>query len=75
MPSAALGLKDGAFKCSLSPDGNTSPGTGIKDYIVGLARSRLPLVIGDKFAGVVVTCLTCLDLDNQDFSRDDSEIL
>ena len=34
-----------------------------KDYLVGLAKNELPRRMGDRYAEVVVTCLTCLDGD------------
>lgn len=68
MPSAALGLDVEALKFSLTPDSKVSPPTVVKGHLVDLARSRLPLALGDRFADVVITCLTCLDEDNLDFS-------
>ncbi|KAK4043823.1 hypothetical protein C8A01DRAFT_43378 [Parachaetomium inaequale] len=35
-----------------------------KDYLVGLAQNELPRRMGDRYADVVVTCLTCLDRDS-----------
>ncbi|KAL1595987.1 hypothetical protein SLS60_009678 [Paraconiothyrium brasiliense] len=33
----------------------------LKDYLVELARERLPHRMGDQYTQVVLTCLTCLD--------------
>lgn len=40
-----------------------------KDYLLELARIELPRRVGDKYTEVVVTCLTCLDQDN-DFGEE-----
>ena len=45
-------------------------GDRLKDYMVHLARTKLPEKVGDRYAEVVVTCLTCLDQDN-DFGDED----
>lgn len=42
----------------------------IKDHLVALATSKLPLRMGDKYTSVVITCLTCLDDGNEDFGDD-----
>lgn len=39
----------------------------LKEHLVSLARNRLPLHMGERYADVVVNCLTCLDADNVDF--------
>jgi serine/threonine protein kinase len=39
----------------------------VKEALVELAKARLPSRMGDKYTGVVVNCLTCLDEDNRDF--------
>jgi hypothetical protein len=44
----------------------------VKDTLVDLAKQRLPSRIGDKYAEIVVTCLTCLDESNTGFG-DSSE--
>ena len=67
-PSAALGL-------TLSDFG---PGSGdlstvsrrIQDHLVMMAETKLPERAGEKYAQVVVTCLTCTDEDNEDFGDD-----
>lgn len=38
-----------------------------RDLFIALARSRLPGAMGDRYAEIVHTCLTCLDADNEDF--------
>ncbi|KAJ5525354.1 hypothetical protein N7494_012004 [Penicillium frequentans] len=40
-----------------------------KVYLVELARKELPRRVGDKYTEVVVTCLSCLDQDN-DFGEE-----
>lgn len=44
----------------------------LKDYLVEQARSRLAPRMGCKYAQVVVSCLTCLDDDNEDFGELDA---
>ncbi|KAL4918418.1 hypothetical protein BDW62DRAFT_200798 [Aspergillus aurantiobrunneus] len=39
----------------------------LKEYLVEQASTRLAPRMGDKYAQVVVSCLTCLDEDNEDF--------
>lgn len=39
----------------------------LKDYLVELAHTRLSPRMGDRYAQIVVSCLTCLDDDNEDF--------
>jgi hypothetical protein len=41
-----------------------------KNRFVALARCPLPGSMGDKYAEIVETCLTCLDRDNIDFGDD-----
>ncbi|KEF56895.1 uncharacterized protein A1O9_07085 [Exophiala aquamarina CBS 119918] len=41
----------------------------MKDTLVDLAKTRLPCKVGDKYTGVVVNCLTCLDETNIDFGN------
>ncbi|KAI1090606.1 hypothetical protein F5B19DRAFT_314933 [Rostrohypoxylon terebratum] len=65
VPSSTLGLTLDDF----DPDACSSaqPATGIKDHLTQLAKSQLPQRMGDKYTAVVVTCLTCLDEENEDF--------
>ncbi|KAL4779482.1 hypothetical protein BJX76DRAFT_365190 [Aspergillus varians] len=42
-------------------------GFKLKDYLVELARTRLPPRMGEQYTRVVVSCLTFLDDDNEDF--------
>ncbi|KAK3956846.1 hypothetical protein QBC32DRAFT_329736 [Pseudoneurospora amorphoporcata] len=44
---------------------------GHKDYLVEQARSRLAPRMGDRYANLVLSCLTCLDDDNEDFGGPD----
>ncbi|KAI9367317.1 hypothetical protein BJX61DRAFT_316620 [Aspergillus egyptiacus] len=43
----------------------------LKDFLVEQAATRLAPRMGDKYAQVVMSCLTCLDEDNEDFSAVD----
>ena len=45
-----------------------------KDSMAAVARTKLPPRVGNKYAQVVETCLTCLDDGNDDFG-DESEFL
>lgn len=49
-------------------------GEPLKSYLVGLANTELPSLAGDKYAETVVTCLTCLDQENNGFG-DESEMV
>jgi hypothetical protein len=42
----------------------------VKDSFVALARHRLPGSMGDEYAEIVETCLTCLDPGNMDFGNE-----
>jgi hypothetical protein len=42
----------------------------LKDYLVKMAKERLPQRMGDRYAEVVETCLTCLDKGNNEFGDD-----
>jgi serine/threonine protein kinase len=44
----------------------------VKGVLIGLARELLPSKVGNKYAEIVATCLTCLDKGNVDFG-DESE--
>jgi hypothetical protein len=43
-------------------------GSHLKVYLGELAREKLPARMGDRYAHVILSCLTCLDEDNDDFS-------
>ncbi|KAK7910616.1 hypothetical protein PG985_013097 [Apiospora marii] len=45
----------------------------IKDSMLSLAKTRLSRRMGPRYSAVVATCLTCLDVDNDDFG-DESEM-
>ncbi|KAH6646529.1 hypothetical protein BKA67DRAFT_525453 [Truncatella angustata] len=70
-PSKALGLKTEDFEPRAI--GWTVSYGHIKDHLVDLARSSLPRRMGDKFTSLVITCLTCLDHDSEDF-KDQEEM-
>jgi hypothetical protein len=44
------------------------------DYFDHLAKTRLPITMGEKYFAGVVTCLTCLDKENGD-SGDEEGVL
>ncbi|RDW83901.1 uncharacterized protein DSM5745_04227 [Aspergillus mulundensis] len=46
----------------------------LKDYLVELARTRLPSRMGEQYTRVVVSCLTCLDDENEDFAGVDDTV-
>jgi hypothetical protein len=46
----------------------------LKEYLVHLTRTSLPQRMGEIYAEVVITCLTCLDEDNDDFG-DEAEFI
>ncbi|KAF4626567.1 hypothetical protein G7Y89_g11588 [Cudoniella acicularis] len=54
-------------------------GSRLKEYLIDLARTKLPANVGEKYAQVVLSCLTCLDVDDEDFAevemRDEDGIL
>ncbi|KAH8654243.1 hypothetical protein BGZ61DRAFT_435191 [Ilyonectria robusta] len=41
-----------------------------KEDMEQLAKERLPQAMGEKYSQVVLSCLTCLDEDNEDFGGD-----
>lgn len=43
----------------------------LKDYLVEQASTRLAPRMGDKYAQVVLSCLTCLDEENEEFGGAD----
>lgn len=54
--------------------------TKLKDALLALAKKELPERMGDRYTAIVVTCLTCLDLTNLDFSdeqefQDEDDVL
>ncbi|KAI0890144.1 uncharacterized protein GGS22DRAFT_150095 [Annulohypoxylon maeteangense] len=78
IPSPTLGLTLDDFNQDTGSP--AEPATRIKDHLVQLARSQLPQRMGNKYTAVVVTCLTCLDEENEDFGdqedmRDEDGIL
>jgi hypothetical protein len=42
-----------------------------KEYLVGAAETELPRRMGDRYAEVVMTCLTCLDKDSYFSDQED----
>ncbi|KAL5341930.1 hypothetical protein BJX70DRAFT_386392 [Aspergillus crustosus] len=44
----------------------------LKVYLVGQAKTRLAPRMGDRYAEVVVSCLTCLDDGNDDFGGEET---
>jgi hypothetical protein len=45
----------------------------LKDYLVEQARTRLAPRMGERYARVVLSCLTCLDEDSEDFGGVEAE--
>lgn len=43
----------------------------IKAHFTALAKKRLPSAMGEKYTGVVVNCLTCMEPDNVDFGDEE----
>ncbi|KAF4858643.1 hypothetical protein CGCSCA2_v007005 [Colletotrichum siamense] len=70
VPGMGLGLSLADFKFQ---SGNIEQTQQIKIQLVSLAKARLPARMGDKYASVVITCLTCLDEDCDDFDGDDMQ--
>ncbi|KAL3302224.1 het-s domain protein [Colletotrichum asianum] len=70
VPGMGLGLSLTDFK--FQPD-NIEQTQKIKNQLVSLAEARLPAQTGDKYASVVITCLTCLDEHSDDFGGDDMQ--
>lgn len=42
----------------------------VKSYLLSLATTELPGKMGTKYARIVESCLTCLDLGNEDFGEE-----
>lgn len=59
-PLLGPGLPIGEFLCDR--DGRRSA-EQIKQTLLEIAESRLPVLMGKIYANVVVSCLTCLDRD------------
>ncbi|WQF89451.1 Putative protein kinase [Colletotrichum destructivum] len=72
VPVPGRRLSDG-LESVLSEDGDIAGKMKVKDELVSLARSRLPLCMGSRYAAVVVTCLTCLDEDTEEFRGEDMQ--
>ncbi|KAL0937139.1 het-s domain protein [Colletotrichum truncatum] len=70
IPGPKLGLTPSDF--DFQP-GNVAQTLKIKEHLVELARNRLPPKMGDIYTSVVVTCLTCLDEDNDDFGGEEMQ--
>lgn len=43
----------------------------IKNMLVEMAKDRLPSQLGKRYTAIVVSCLTCLDRDNEGFGDED----
>ncbi|KAK6208498.1 het-s domain protein [Colletotrichum tabaci] len=72
VPVPGRRLSDG-LESVLCEDGDIAGKMKVKDELVSLARSRLPLCMGNRYAAVVVTCLTCLDEDTEEFMGEDMQ--
>lgn len=62
LPSTTLTVLNNQLK------GVTKTAFLLKDALIDLTQQRLPSRIGNKYAEIVVTYLTCLDRSNTDFS-------
>jgi Protein tyrosine and serine/threonine kinase len=62
-PASALGLPTESSKLQKT--------VVTKDQLVSMARIVLPQRMGNSYAEIVETCLTCLDDDNADFGNED----
>jgi hypothetical protein len=58
--------------CGESPNEYGYPEV-VKSHLLSLATNQLPGIMGTKYARIVESCLTCLDLGNEDFG-DESEL-
>lgn len=79
-----IGLWDSFLACDADGSGTAHPAkalcvdaevfhqqtpSAVKDHLVHLAETQLPLSMGTMSKDVVVNCLTCLDDDNIDFGN------
>ncbi|KAF1837852.1 hypothetical protein BDW02DRAFT_82327 [Decorospora gaudefroyi] len=55
---------------SRSENDERKAATLLQDALVTLAQLELPSRMGDKYTDIVVSCLTCLDESNPDFSNE-----
>jgi len=63
IPTELLGIEPG-----VAPDQvNHFVQVNAKDNLLHLAQAYLPRIMGTRYAEIVRTCLTCLDLGNADF--------
>ena len=67
--SCATSLLEPSVQGSTGDEIETTPCNtfGIKENLIQLAESELPSTMGFKFTQVVISCLTCLDNDNEYF--------
>lgn len=65
MPLPRNGTYPPALRASFLGEGSDS--YLFKDQLLSLARGELQRRMGTRYSEVVVTCLTCLDQDNEDF--------
>ncbi|CZT24389.1 uncharacterized protein RCC_10114 [Ramularia collo-cygni] len=67
-PGDVLGLTSSDL-CQATP-------ISMKHHLVELAKSRLPAALGNVYTEVVLSCLTCLDADSEDFEEigDDEDV-
>lgn len=59
-------LSDKVFERAHSRQDKTA---WIKEDLVDMARTLLPAKMGDVYTGIVVSCLTCLDEESEDFGN------
>jgi hypothetical protein len=67
LPSGGIDLSG-----ALAINGELARALRIKEILITAAQEKLPIAVGSKYSNVVVSCLTCLDRDNQGLG-DESE--
>lgn len=71
LPSPALGIPPEIW----SDHREKRRAKAIKTHLVDMARKTLPLLMGSRFARVVVMCLCCLDRDGSNEFGDEQEFV
>ena len=67
-PDPSTGLPNGDSKKT-----KYGQAAAVKTALATLAQEKLPNAIGRKYTNVVLTCLTCLDKDNDNFNTNEIE--
>jgi hypothetical protein len=66
---AAMMMQPGGTGLSINSF-TRAAGNEAKRYMEDLARTKLLQIMGERYSNVVLTCLTCLDEDNEIFGSD-----